>query len=620
MSARDRLTVGELRPSQMLFSFGIGAVVDLPHVSVVPLGLDDWPPSRGETVPEDRLVALLRQRLGQQLTHLIPFPRPTPTEAEQGASIGVPVVAFPGWSVCSACRLLWPNDQFQLEAPRNRPDRIAYRHLYCDKARGDGRRQSSPLAHPVRFVVACRAGHLDDFPWLHFVHRGPPCATPVLRLRDRGPSGEARDVRVECSCGVASRSMAEAFGSGAAGELGPCSGRRVHLHDAQQGCQEPLRTVLAGASNLWFPVTLSALSLPSDEEEVDRVVAEQWPNLEPIQTRSELEVLLRLPAFQRLARFGASEVWRAIEQRRQPADVGTGQEDVLLPEWHVLSNPRPSQRSRDFESRQVDLPRGWDQWLERVVLVERLREVKALTGFTRIESLVDAAEDDEEAGATAVAPLSRHRPRVLPAVETRGEGVFLQLREEAVASWLDRSPVAELATGFVAANREWRRRREIAPVDGGFRGMRFVLLHSLAHAIGRQLAMDCGYPMAALRERIYCRGANEPGGPMAGILLYTAASDSEGTLGGLVHLGEPRELGPHLDAAIASARLCSSDPLCAEAAPNVARERVNGASCHACLFSAETFCQAGNRFLDRSSLVRTVARGDAAFFEPGVDH
>lgn len=144
--------------------------------------------------------------------------------------------------------------------------------------------------------------------------------------------------------------------------------------------------------------------------------------------------------------------------------------------------------------------------------------------------------------------------------------------------------------------------------------MRYVLLHSLSHVLMRQVALECGYTMASIRERIYAREEGEPGGPMAGILLYTAAPDSEGTLGGLVSLGEPTSLGRHLDAALEAARLCSSDPLCSEHHPFSSGLTLHGAACHACLFAPETSCERGNKYLDRLSLVPTFAGGGGAFF------
>jgi hypothetical protein len=131
----------------------------------------------------------------------------------------------------------------------------------------------------------------------------------------------------------------------------------------------------------------------------------------------------------------------------------------------------------------------------------------------------------------------------------------------------------------------------------------------------RQIVMDCGYSAASIRERLYSRQPEESGGPMAGILLYTAAPDSEGTLGGLVELGDPITLGRHLQQALESVRLCASDPLCAEHHPDKTGRGIHGACCHACQFSPETSCERGNRYLDRSVLVETFSSAQACFFE-----
>jgi hypothetical protein len=140
---------------------------------------------------------------------------------------------------------------------------------------------------------------------------------------------------------------------------------------------------------------------------------------------------------------------------------------------------------------------------------------------------------------------------------------------------------------------------------------RYVLLHSFAHALLRELALECGYTASSIRERLYATG--EDGDDMAGVLLYTAAPDSEGTLGGLVSLGEQEHLGPLLRQALERAQLCSSDPLCAEHDPRT-DSSVHLAACHACQFASETSCEHGNRFLDRTTLVPTLARDDLAYF------
>lgn len=236
-----------------------------------------------------------------------------------------------------------------------------------------------------------------------------------------------------------------------------------------------------------------------------------------------------------------------------------------------------------------------------------------MLGFTRIESNSDFAEATVPLDDRMTA-LRRESPTWLPASEVRGEGIFLQVREGALLAWEAKPEVRALQDEFLESHKAWRKLRNLKPIGEHFPGARFVLLHSLAHALMRQIVLDCGYSAASIRERLYSRQPEESGGPMAGILLYTAAPDSEGTLGGLVELGDPLTLGRHLQQALESARLCASDPLCAEHHPDTTGRGIHGACCHACQFSPETSCERGNRYLDRSVLVDTFSSGEARFF------
>ena len=249
--------------------------------------------------------------------------------------------------------------------------------------------------------------------------------------------------------------------------------------------------------------------------------------------------------------------------------------------------------------------------ITKVVLAEKLREVRALIGFTRIESPGDYTELGDFPKEQRV-PLTRTAPKWVPTSDVRGEGVFLQFSEDAIGSWVRKTKEREVE--FLEAHKWWRKNRGHKYPEDGFPTMRYVLLHSLAHALIRQFAVECGYTTASVRERIYSRPPEKDVEPMAGILLYTAAPDSEGTLGGLVALGEPKTLGRHLDQALESMRLCACDPLCAEHHPLKDGLTMHGAACHACLFLPETSCERGNKYLDRSVLVSTVETDDLAFF------
>ncbi len=287
--------------------------------------------------------------------------------------------------------------------------------------------------------------------------------------------------------------------------------------------------------------------------------------------------------------------------------------NLKLPEWEVFAHPGPHRASREFQIRPVPPPTEWTAVLERVVLVERLRVVQALVGFTRIQSPGDF-DDVEELPEDRRAPLSREQPRWLPAVEVRGEGIFLQFREDGLQGWVRGGPAAtQREQVFHETHARWRQSRNLPPLPVTFPNLRYLLLHTIAHALIRQLSLDCGYAMASIRERIYSLNPEDEDGPMAGVLLYTAATDSEGTLGGLVRLGEPDELGRHISFALERASLCASDPLCAEHVPD--QYGLHGAACHACLFLPETSCERGNKYLDRTLLVPTVAEPGIALFD-----
>jgi hypothetical protein len=587
----------------------VGAVVDLPYLSVMVMGLDDWPTTYSEVINEPRLLAAVRRQLGAQVQAL----RTPPLEADTGglvmnpfdpaSSVGVPVATFPRWMVCSYCRLLAPvsDGLFELKTEPYRPDRTRYVHRNCTRP------GAPPEALPARFVVACEKGHIDDFPWLWFVHQGGSGCRGPLRLFELGPSGEAADVVVKCEGCDRSPAMSAAFSEEGRDRMPLCRGRRPQLRDFEaDGCDQQMKTMLLGASNSWFPVVPSALSIPVGEDRLSQLVNQHWGVLERVTNKDTLRLLRDAGGLRDFAAYTDDQLWEAIERRRQEGGEGPPRKgDLKAPEWEVLSRPDPGRNSRDFQLRSVEVPQGYRQYFERVVLVDRLREVRALIGFTRI----DAPGEDFE---TPRAPLSRSAPQWVPATEIRGEGIFVQFSEAAVRNWLARCQ--RLNNEFLEAHRRWRQVRRMDP-DIGYPGLRYVLLHSFAHALIRQLALECGYATASIRERIYCRDPGENGEAMAGVLLYTAAPDSEGTLGGLVSLGRADVFERQLDEALQSLTLCASDPLCAENRPYREQLALHGAACHGCLFVPETSCERGNRYLDRTVLVRTLEREDFAFFD-----
>jgi hypothetical protein len=612
-TASERRKIGEIRPTQLLFTGGVGAIVELPNLSVMVMGLDDWPIEQGAAeISEHRLLRAVQYELGPQMVKLLTPPVAdesggvAPSPFDDTANVGVPVAPFPRWQVCPYCRLLAPiqSGLFELRLDPYRKDKSRYVHRIC------GKKGKPPTVVPARFLVACEHGHLDDFPWVEFVHRGGTDCRYELRLYELGASGEVADIQVECARCGSRRRLSDAFSDEGREELATCKGRWPHLRKYdEKPCEGKQRAILLGASNSWFPIMLSVLYIPTTTDKLGQMVERNWAELE--ECESARDVKLKRKLLKGLAAYTEDQVWEAVVQRKEAGGQDEeGVPDLREPEWAAFSNPDPNRNSRDFTLRVVEPPPAYRKVLSQVVLAERLREVRALIGFTRIESPGDYTEIGDFPPEQRV-PLSRSAPKWVPTTEVRGEGIFLQFSEDAIEAWVKKAKERE--GEFFEAHRRWRQNRGLAPNDG-FPTMRYVLLHSLAHALIRQFAVECGYTAASIRERIYSR---PPGGdhePMAGILLYTAAPDSEGTLGGLVALGAPTTLGRHLDQALETMRLCASDPLCAEHHPIKDGLTLHGAACHACLFLPETSCERGNKYLDRSVLVSTVETGNLAFF------
>lgn len=417
--------VGEVRPSQSLTTFDIGSLVDLPNLSVIVMGLDDWPISHATEIAEERLLRSAQSILGPQATRFLTPPRGPETEGSQtnwfdeARQIGVPVAPFPRWMVCSRCRLLAPisSGLFEPKVYPYRPDRACYIHNCTTQGR-------PPLVVPARFMVACEQGHLDDF-----VHQGPTNCEGLLYLYEVGASGEALDVEVKCDgCGTRRR-MGQAFGPNNRMIMPACRGRRPHLRDFDpNGCgEEHVKPMLQGASNLWFPVLISALSVPQASDELGRLVEENWAVLEKATSLDVLKAFRLIGQLKDLSKYGDEQIWEATESRnRGAAEEAVDPDDLKSPEWTVFVNPSKAKESRSFKLRAVDPPTDFTAYFDKIVLAEKLREVRAVVGFTRVMSPRDF-DGPAELPPESRARISRKNPTWLPACETRGEGIFISV-------------------------------------------------------------------------------------------------------------------------------------------------------------------------------------------------
>lgn len=629
MAKNSSIKAGEIRPTQILYTYGVGSIVDFPHISALVMGLDDWPndPQHCQSIQEDRLLQQIRSAYGPQVEKLLTPPAgdksdfgPDPFGKEE--HIGIPAMPFPTWMHCTACNTLAPlsSGQFELKSNPFRPEETHYIHKSCTKGK-------NPKALPVPYVVCCENGHLDEFPWVEFVHGGPGYEDhTTLQYFESGVSGEMRDMYVKCmDCeakGIkTSRPLSMAFGNENRNNMPMCTGRRPHLHDYDNSepCKHHARAIQVGSSNLWFPQIYSVISIPESSSDLANLVTKHWDVLNLVNDVSNINLLIAMGQISDMSAFSPADILAEIQKRKNPSpdndSNSSAEENPLIAEWNAFKKPCLKTQTEDFRLSQQEVPTRFAKQLEQVILVERMREVRALTGFTRIYA-PDEEIDSVESGETAKkVPITQGSPTWFPAVEVHGEGLFIQFKEDAIDAWCNKPEVKELDKTFFNAYFDLRKRQGYPNPGSNYPGIRYVLLHSFSHALMRRLAMECGYSQTSIRERIYFNKPYTSEEPMAGVLIYTAAPGSEGTLGGLIEMGKTANMERHILNALDDCRLCASDPTCSENLPSYGVNTIHGAACHSCLFAPETSCERGNRFLDRSVLVQTLGQNNRNFFD-----
>lgn len=597
-------TLGRVRRSQVVMLNGPGAIIDFragkhggAAVSVVAAGLDDWDrmaPPAGLMNPQRVSEPRLEKKLNVRGFRLPPVSEPPPPGREADADRPVlPASRFPEWLTCPSCNLIQPIRRWSEEAD----DPAPYCALCSDRAK------QRVHVVPARFILACDQGHLDEFPWQDWLDHATSC-NRRKPLKLEGVGAGLKGLELSCTgCGL-HRSMDGAFSPQALRDLGHrCAGRRPWLPGSPVFCGQIPHVVQRGASNLYFPATESALSIPPWDDDLQAQIGEWWVQVATAASPEDRDAVVRLviwPVWE-----GPDKTVEDLQQRiRQRIELLESDAAVNLrfEEYLQLNSGHDTDdEGSELSLRNEGTPLVLAGHFGRVTQVTRLREVRALYGFSRIHPPSGGF------GAATVAPISLRPKHWLPAIEVRGEGIFLTLNEERLRAWEGRDRVMARAAALDARNRSAVKERYGADAKPEFKiTPRYVLIHTLAHLLMSELALECGYSTSSLRERLYVE-TGEPG--MAGLLIFTATSDADGTLGGLVRQARQDRIADLVQSAVDDARWCSSDPLCMSGAVSFS-EGLNGAACHSCSLAPETSCETFNHYLDRAFVVGMPGDGD----------
>ena len=597
------------RLSQTISPFGVGAILDIRGESLMAADISLWPVQFTSRIVSRRV----EERLGVAELRSPPSTASTPSMK----SPAVDYRRFPGWLFCQNCRRM---HQMTMTEETGRPPRC----VHCD----------GPLV-PMRFIaVGTRHGHATDVPWPKWAHSAYDteeqrrCLSKDLLFRSRATAADGlSSLEVHCIACKASRHLGELTVSGALSRIGfRCTGSQPWQSPRKGGCDEQIEVLQRGANNVTLNDVTTALDIPEPTLPVRDAEAEirshrNFEDLRSAPTGPLAGAFLQIIAQEhevaeelvmRLAttapdpdqaiveaRAGLlADEWLAFQQAIDHPDDIVGTKDFQISVTELLSVPELDDAAGEGPRRTCLTQ--LDQRVGGVILAHKLREIRVLHGFRRY---------DHDGDLVDVNLGPRGRDRWLPAVEAFGEGVLVTLDHTRLREWEGLEPVVERAHRL-------ERRRQTSMVGSRQSALtpRLVLLHTLGHLVMRQLAFTCGYSAASLRERVYA--TDRPGAPQAGVLIYTAAGDSEGTLGGLVRQGQEPRLASTLLATLEHAAWCSSDPLCLES-PGQGPDSLNLAACHSCSLVAETSCERSNLGLDRMLIIG--GEDVPGYFTPVID-
>lgn len=592
----DKITYS-VRAAQAVLQYGVGAMVDFPDQTLVTAAPEYW---NGKTkIFDDRFA----KALGVDY-----FALPT----------NIAYSRFPEWYFCPKCRKFQPLKKWISEYRRTAKqktlefDEHMISHMQCPTCRQD--------LVVARIVTVCEAGHLNDFPWIEWVHaksKKQICDNPDLKFKTGASGTEGLEgLSISCACG-ASATLKGAFDKDCFKKMDEdngtnifsCPGNHPYRHSKER-CHYYPRTVQRGASSVYFPVVHSSLVIPPYADklnakiEASNAFAECITVIEDEEPEDRIDTIKkRLPKWvKKIAlEIGAleSEVEKILirkwfESNQDVADVTSVQ--YRIDEYQALSGemlPPDGSTLGDFSREEMDIASYHLPHIKAISLIDKVRVVNALIGFSRIKPAMTSSDG-------GFVNVKLPETRWYPAYEVRGEGIFIEFDQEDIDKWIADNPeVSERAkrisdnytNSFIGQNHP----KDINP--------KFIMLHTLAHLLITQLSFECGYSIASLSERLYC-SEEDDGKKMAGIFIYTASGDSEGTLGGLVRQGRPDAFPRIIKKAIASAKTCSNDPVCI-LSRGQGRDSLNLAACHACGLLPETCCEERNAFLDRGLVIGT---------------
>ena len=626
-----------VRASQAVLQYGVGAMVDFPEQTLMTAAPETWDSSVME-IHDERLEKVLKvDYFGM------------PGSGDEGRyQNGVSYARFPEWYFCPKCRRFKSLKQWIKE--------------YTDSPKMKKTRENDPymvkrLRCPTcfqdlvvaRIVVACPQGHIDDFPWVKWVHAKnmsgarKVCDHPELKFTTSASSTEGLEgLTVSCTSCNCRTTLKGAFDKGALETLDKntgyeydfkCTGRHP-WKNVRQVCTEYPHVLQRGSSSVYFPISVSSLVIPPYSSiltgQVQNSVA--FSDLRKAITET-LNSLSRIPGITITQEMREGVIKEKISDfaKKISLEIGKNEDQIkaiLERKWNGSADPEYTTTSIKYRSEEYVALNGEVEisdkdgefvregttiseydipYVKNISLIHKVREVQALIGFSRLEPL-DNDNITENSKVSAV-NVKEDDTRWYPGYEVRGEGIFIEFDEDAIDEWRNNN---DKVNGRVRLLNENYKKSYYGSLKDREISAKFLLLHTLSHLLMKQLSFECGYSIASLKERIYCSELSQ-GRNMSGVFIYTASGDSEGTMGGLVRQGRSDVFPGIFKKAIEASITCSNDPVCS-LSQGQGRDSLNLSACYSCTLVPETSCEEFNVFLDRGTVIGTFEDPDIGFY------
>ncbi len=579
--SNEKISVGDIRKTQVITTFGVGSIVDFKDDTVIIASTDDW-----DYNPNDIEEVENRKIFNENLSVITDaeyFLMPRTTQSINSFSKGKNITSyvFPEKLHCSRCGNIY--DFRELD--------VKDRHR-CPQCKNN--------LNASRFIVVCTHGHMDDFPYDWWVHGGKPCPSgaksPRIKMVNIYNRTDIDSLRLECTECNTTRSMVQIFSDNALSEF-PCTCKHPHFKDpyarVQYGCHDKMRARLRSASGVYFPITKAALLIPPWSKKVVSCIQKNYSILKNVEEDKLIFTIRQVIHDQNITDDEIMRSWKAVkismEQKRKRSELS-----VYEDEYSILSKDE-NENEDNFSSYTATIPHKYRPYFEQIAVVDRLTVTQAFTGFTRITR--------NEANSVAI---SQYPKPWLPAVELTGEGIFIRFNKDKIAEWRN-------------THSSRYKRMKKAMEDSKFINESFsetyVMLHTFAHLFIREISNVCGYSAASIREKIYSEISDKNEVKMCGVLIYVSSSDSDSSLGGLISVADNEDVFERImDSMLERASWCSGDPLCISSTKQ-GYKNLNYSACHDCTLLPETSCESFNCFLDRASIVGLPDNPDLSFFK-----